>query len=384
MAKFRITLIFLILLVSLVSIAIAPVWANTDTSGSAASTVGNSAAYVYAVPVTVTVAGSVQSIGINWAGTPAGGNVEVALYSAGSGKPASLLTSSSSVTVATGAGWQDIPVAGYSVVAGSYWLAFAISQNENAGVFYYSGGSRSYYVKSYGSFDATWSSSSGQDGYNYNLRITYSTGPPPSDFTITAPTSSQSVGAGATASYSLNIQYSSTLTATVNLAVTFGCPTGVTCTVTPNQVTGTTNGITLSVPTLVTTPGGTTSVNVTASSTSPSLSHTVTVQLTVTAPSTFPVTVQAGATQVIVTVSWAGSGATPVTLAGPNGTPIISETSPWAVVYNRISNPTVVSAPTLLHRVTFTLSPSPSSPQTWTVYVSLSLPGSYTVTVEVS
>lgn len=487
MSNCRVIVIFLLLLISMLVVPTS-VWANqTDSSGGTAGATGSGAGYAYTVPVTVTGSGVVQSIGVNWASKPSGGNIEVALYSASSGRPANLLTSSSSVAVATGVGWQDIPVTSYSVVAGSYWLAFTFDTGQNSGQFYYSYGTRVYYGKNYGAFDATWSSSSGQDGYNYNLRITYSTnaftathasfsasslgstvqaslgftntlgqdvtviftvtdssnnvvdtpsstasngvtggtvsatskslnpatyhvswkayavsdsshsnpldsstlaeqqsvtttGPSANDFMITASTpTSQTVSAGATATYTLNIQYGSSLSATVNFAVTSGCPTGSTCTVTPSSVTGT-NTATLSVPTQLTTTG-TLSITVTASATSPSLSHIVTVQLTVNGPSTFPVTVQAGATQVIVTVTSTGSGSTPVYLAGPGGTPLYPESS--GVIYNRISNPTVVSAPTLIHRVTFTITP-PSSAQTWTALVSLSLPGSYTVTVEVS
>jgi hypothetical protein len=227
------------------------------------------------------------------------------------------------------------------------------------------------------------------------------TGPPPNNFTITAacpsplPTGvvscqrdvngviTETVSAGNTATYSLNIQYGIGLTATVNLGSPSGCPVGTpTCTVSPTSVTGT-QTVTLSVPTQVTTTGSF-SITVTASVASPPPpSHPVTVQLTVNGPSSFPVTVRAGATQIIVTVSYTGSGTTPVYLQDPVGT-VTPETSPSVVVYDRISNPTVLQSPTMIHRVTFTLTPSPSSTQTWKVLVSLTLPGSYTVTIEVS
>lgn|GEM_PF-4822335 len=204
--------------------------------------------------------------------------------------------------------------------------------------------------------------------------------PPPSDFTITATTPSQTVGAGATASYTLTITYSSTLTATVNLAVTSGCPSGVSCTVGPNSVSGSGTAM-LNVPTLITTPSGTTSVTVTASSSSPSLSHMVTVQLTVTGPGSYAAIVHAGVTQVVVTVTWTGSGTVSVTLAGPGGTPTLSESG--QVVYDRLTYASGSSTPTNIHRVTFNISSySPTSVQTWTVLVSLS--ASYTVTIEVS
>jgi hypothetical protein len=136
--------------------------------------------------------------------------------------------------------------------------------------------------------------------------------------------------------------------------------------------------VTLSVPTLITTPGGTTTITVTASSTSPVLSHSVSVQLTVNS-SGYSVNVHAGATQVIVTVSWTGSGAASVTLAGPGGSPTLSESA--AVVYDRVTYVSGSSTPTNIHRATFTIT-APTSPQTWTVLISLS--GSYSVTIEVS
>ena len=213
----------------------------------------------------------------------------------------------------TATGWQDVSVSSLpavSVTPGSYWVAIQISV---AKIVYTIPAARSdhYPAGGFGPFASSWPANSNQDNEDqWNMRVTYSTGPPPpppSDFTISASQTSQTVGASSTASYTLNIQYSSTLSATVNLAVTAGCPTGVTCTVSPNSITGSTS-VTLSVPTLLTTPSGTTSVTVTASSTSPVLSHTVTVQLTVNGPASFPITVHSGATQVGVTISWTGTG----------------------------------------------------------------------------
>lgn len=349
--------------------------AATDTTGAGSSISGTDAGYVEAVPITISASGSVQTIGVNWAGTTAG-SVRVALYSAGVNKPGSLLTQSADTAMTGSTGWQDISVTSYSVTAGSFWLAIQLTAPRQA---YWASGTRSYYSKSYGAFDAAWSSSSASDSYfQWNMRITYSTGPPPSDFTITATTTSQTVGAGATASYTLQITYSGSLSATVNLAVTSGCPAGVTCMLSPSSVTGS-GPVTLSVPTLVTTPGGTTTVTVTATSTSPALSHSVSVQLTVNSPGSYGVNVHAGATQVVVTVSWAGSGTAAVTLAGPGGSPTVSESG--AIVYDRLTYVSGSSSPNNIHRVTFTITAPPSA-QAWTVLVSLS--GSYTVTIEVS
>jgi hypothetical protein len=105
------------------------------------------------------------------------------------------------------------------------------------------------------------------------------------------------------------------------------------------------------------------------------------VQLTVTGPGSYAANVHAGATQVVVTVTWTGSGTGSVILAGPGATPTLSESG--QAVYDRLTYVSGSSTPMNIHRVTFNISSySPGSAQTWTVYVSLS--ASYTVTIEVS
>lgn len=95
-------------------------------------------------------------------------------------------------------------------------------------------------------------------------------------------------------------------------------------------------------------------------------------------PSTYNFNVHSGATQVVVTVSWTGPpGTASVTIAGPGGTPTLSESG--AVVYDRVSYITGSSTPTNIHRVTFTLSSPPTG--TWTAGVSQA---GATVTIEVS
>lgn len=351
----------------------------TDITGGISGTNVQGPGWAYAFPITIMQSGTLQSIGVNWADSGSG-SVTVALYSAGSNKPANLLVQSSSVAIAASPGWQDVSVSAYPITAGNYWVATQVSVSKTLNI---QSSSESYYSKTYGPFDSTWGARSAlqSDGSQWNMRVMYTLGPLPSDFIVTASTTSQTVSAGSTASYSLNVQYSSTLTTPVNLAVTSGCPTGVTCTLSTNSLTGSTS-VTLSVPTLITTSGGTTSITVTASSTSPSISHSVTVQLTVNSPISMPVTVREDATQVIVTVSWTGSGTAPVTLVGPSNSPILYESV--AIVYDRTLIPTGSATSTSLHRVTFALNPSPSSAQTWNVLISLSTSGSYTVTIEVT
>lgn len=155
------------------------------------------------------------------------------------------------------------------------------------------------------------------------------------DFSIGASPGSQSVGAGSTASYTLNLAASGGYTGTVTLTIASGCPSGVTCTITPSSVSSFPNNPTLSVPTLITTPSGTTAVTVTA--TDGTNTHTAQVSLTVVGPTSFNFNVKSSATQVVVTLmySWTGSGAPPqgtITIAGPGGTPTLLENG--AVVYD--------------------------------------------------
>ena len=97
-----------------------------------------------------------------------------------------------------------------------------------------------------------------------------------------------------------------------------------------------------------------------------------------TGPSTYGFNVRTGATQVVVTVSWAGTpGTTSVSIAGPGGTPTLSESG--AVVYDRVSYVTGSSTPTNIHRVTFSVTGQPTG--TWTAYVSQT---GAAVTIEVS
>lgn len=344
---------------------------TTDTIGGTTSVGGDGSSTIYGFLIVASASGVLQTIGIN---LQTGGHNRVAIYSTDGGTLSGLLAQSADVVAA--AGWNDISVPAVNIVGGTAYY-IAIQSDSATRVYYTATGTRVHVAFTYGSFpDPTGAVTT--DTYSWNMRIKYSTGPPASDFTITATTPSQTVGAGATATYTLQITYSATLTATVNLAVTSGCPAGVTCMVSPSSVTGS-GPMTLSVPTLVTTPGGTTTVTVTASSTSPALSHSVSVQLTVNSPGSYGVNVHAGATQVVVTVSWAGAGTAAVTLAGPGGSPTLSESG--AIVYDRVTYVSGSSSPNNIHRVTFTITPPPSA-QAWTVLVSLS--GSYTVTIEVS
>lgn len=217
------------------------------------------------------------------------------------------------------------------------------------------------------------------------MRVTYTTGPAPLDFTITASPTSQSVGAGSTASFTLNLVASTGFTETVTLSVTSGCPSGVTCTVTPDSITSFPGSSTLSVPTLITTSG---SYSVVVHASSTSKNHDVTATLSVTGPVSYGFNVKSGATQIVVTLTytWTGSGTPPagsITIVGPGGTPQYVEAS--GAVYDRTSIAVSGSSNTytLLHRVTFTVHDI-ASPQVWTALVSLASVSTYNITIEVS
>lgn len=363
------------------------VGANTNTTGGTSTSGAGGASLVYAFPITISSSGAaIQTIGVNWAGTQAG-SVMVALYSAGAGKPGTLLTSSVSTAMFTVAGWQDIAVSAYSAAAGSYWLAIELSGAKSV---FYTAAQRSYYSKGYGSFDATWAAgSSGDSLAQWNMRITYTTGPPPADYSIASVPTSNSVGAGSTASYTINLAAGGGYSGSVTLSLDAGtpCPLGATCTFTPATpiALSTTGSATFSVQTVLGGYTGTTSLQIDASD-GGSHNHQVTVSLTVTAPANFQFNVKGTATQVVVTLMYSSSSAPPaasLTIAGPLGSPTLAETA--GTVYDRTSITVTSGTPTynVIHRVTWTVS-APGSAQVWTVYVSLSGASSYTVTIEVS
>jgi hypothetical protein len=206
---------------------------------------------------------------------------------------------------------------------------------------------------------------------------TYSAGP---DFTISASPMSQNIGAGSTASSTLSLTALGGFSGTVTLGVTSGCPSGVTCAVTPSSVSTFPGIATLSVPTLITTTG---SYSVVVTATNGTLTHTVSVSVNVAGPTSYAFSVRPGATQIVVTVSWSGTASAAVTIAGPNGSPTMSESA--GIIYDRTSIVVSGSMTTTasIHRVTFTIT-APTSAQAWTLLLSISGASNYNVTIEVS
>jgi hypothetical protein len=180
---------------------------------------------------------------------------------------------------------------------------------------------------------------------------------------------------------------------TVNLAISSGCPSPPNlCSLTPTSVALSAGGsaqVTLSVPTILTTPSQGWQVVVTGTATagSPPPSHPATFTVTVVAPAAFQFNVKETATQIVLTLTYTSATAPPpvgtITIAGPGGNPMISESG--GVVYDRTSIAVAggTSTYSLIHRVTFTVT-APGSAQVWTAYVSLSGVSNYNLTIEVS
>jgi len=150
---------------------------TTDTIG------GTTATYDYfgaqqAHSITASASGILTTLGMNI--DSASGNIRLAIYSNGAGKPANLLGESSS-TIAT-AGWNDLTIpGGVSIVASTtYWIAY--QQDTGACKIYRQNGEtgipRRYYSHSYGAFDSTWQADDGDTSNTLNMRMTYTPAPP--------------------------------------------------------------------------------------------------------------------------------------------------------------------------------------------------------------
>jgi hypothetical protein len=150
----------------------------TGAGGGATDTVGGSTShgkpgtgYVQAFPVTASASGTLVTLGMNL--FDGAGNIRLALYSDNGGtKPKTLLCETGSVAAIDA--WNDnAPSTLPSIVLGTkYWIS---GQFDNANLdLYYIAGSRSWYAKAYGAFDATWSATSTQDSNaQWNMRMTY-------------------------------------------------------------------------------------------------------------------------------------------------------------------------------------------------------------------
>lgn len=222
------------------------------------------------------------------------------------------------------------------------------------------------------------------------------TGPAP-DFSISASPGSQTVVQGNPTSYTVTVTPSGSFTGNVNLSVS-GLPSGASGSFNPNPITGGSGSSTLNITTSSSTPAGTYTVTITGTSTSPSLTHSTTVTLVVTSASsgnfslsasppsqtvtagrsasyTVTVTPSGGFTNsVTLSVSGLPSGANatfstnPITRGSGNSTLNITTSSGTPVGSYTVTITGTSSSPSLTHSTTvtllvnsFSISASPSS-----------------------
>jgi len=164
-----------------------PAHALVDSVGNNTYSAAMGFQWVFAFKFTASASGTVTSIGVNIAGSETA-NAYVGLYSDSGNKPSTLLTTSALTALNTVPGWQDISVTAYTAyTAGiTYWVAIGYSTYKS--LYYGISGTRSYYVKTFGAFDGTWSAGSTQDSgyYIFNMRVTYTSGPDLYSFNVKA------------------------------------------------------------------------------------------------------------------------------------------------------------------------------------------------------
>lgn len=341
---------------------------NTSTAGM--TTASNGVGQIELARFTAATTGTLTSITL-FVPSPSG-NGNVGIYADSSGSLGSLIAQGSQQALSAQVTFTisgSVPITSGT----SYWLAF---ETQSSSYYYVNGGST---VRGWAAGTCCTlpnSVSAGTTSGSYAIYATYT--PPPTGPSITSSPSSLSVPAGGSVSSTLTL--SNFPSGTVNLAVSSGCPTGTTCTITPNSLTtpGQTSA-TLSVSAPSTVAAGSYSLVVSATGAG---TAQVTIPVGVTGAPSMSFNVQAGATHIIATVTWTGTGTATLTLLGPGTPPTPQLTEAGQTIYNRISGGSGATI-TNLHRVDFDISAySPTSPQQWTVLISVS--GSYTITVEVS
>jgi hypothetical protein len=314
---------------------------TVDTVGDASSTISSYNGYRFAVKVTASANGQLQTVGLNL--STHSGNIRTALYADSSGLPGALLAESSSV--AQVAGWNDVAVTGVTIVSGTaYWLAAQISTNEQ--VYRTIAASDRYLAQTYGAFVNPFGSASTENAL-MNMRMTYAA----TDFSLSLSSGILSVNeAGGTGQLTVTVTNISG-----NPSVTLsgsGYPAGVSEGYSVNPVTATGTSI-LTVTATGSVVGGNYTITITGTGTGGP--HTVTFtltivqQFTVTAaptvinyyspPYTSTITVTVGSSASPVTLSLTGvpAGVT-AALSVTTGTPTFT-----SVVTFTITNPSIGS-----------------------------------------
>jgi hypothetical protein len=177
--------IILFALVVFLSFIASSAKATTDEIGGTDSN-DYFAGYPYAVPITSSASGTLQTIGVNVYTNPPTGYIRVAIYDNAGGVAGNLLCESGSIAL-SGTGWNDVNVSSCSLsitTSTNYWLALQSSISSDR--FYFSSGSARQTVQSYGPFPNPFGGSNA--GSRPNMRMTYEADTTPPIITIQSPT----------------------------------------------------------------------------------------------------------------------------------------------------------------------------------------------------
>ncbi len=128
--------------------------------------------------------------------------------------------------------------------------------------------------------------------------VTLTVNAPPADFTLTATPSSQTIAVGGSTSYAASVSPVNGFTGSVALTVS-GLPSGATASFNPSSISGGSGSSTLNITTNGSVPPGNYTLTITGTSTTPNLTHTATVMLSVNAQPDFTLTAAPGSQTVI-------------------------------------------------------------------------------------
>jgi len=199
----------------------------------------------------------------------------------------------------------------------------------------------------------------------------------PSSQTVTIPPQQQPT-------YTVTVTSMGGFNSPVTLSVS-GLPSGVTASFDPSSVTPPSGGsvtstLTITVP--ETTSSGT--YPLTISGTSGANTATTTATLIVRGPEVIPFQVRAGATQIVITIMWVGSGTATVRLTDQSNSVTYEEA--MMTIYEKIIVDVAADGSktyTYVKRATLTIAQTPV-PQNWILSISLTGIGAHTVNIEIT
>jgi len=215
---------------------------------------------------------------------------------------------------------------------------------------------------SLGSSDINVVGTSGSLTHSTPIHLTIISGP---DFTITASPNALTLAPGSSGVSSITVTSVGGFSTAVSLSIS-GLPTGATESFSPASVTPPADDSTQSTLTISTTPGVTSGIyTLTVTGTSGATTHSTTITLTIPSPATYSFNVRTGATKIIVTCTWSGSGSTSIQLVSPTTTYTESSMSVYEKTTISVSGGTTTY--NHLKRVELTLTAPASSDQIWTL-----------------